>query len=189
MRLPANGCLVETSRGQATIRFWHRQPGQHVSGANGNAWYWGFVTGRLVDAPVAPEDYQRVCRTSHFGDAHFEAAFRYRPGECRIFAVKNVARDYCGWVNRISLVDRLSFGSRRAEAVELFQAFARVLAEHFEAVSLDPPSVCVELAVQPELLAGDQHLALVRMFQRYQQLQTDLAEQEHSRNCHDLDGP
>ena len=177
MRLPSGEIDIDTSKGLAKLRFWHRKPNAAVVYSHDTcdpAWHLGFLTARLVDPPVSRADYQRVCRTSHFGDAHFEAAFRYRQRECRVFAIKNTARDYCGWVNRLSLSAKLSFGSRRAEAAELYQVFAAELGQHFTTVSLEPPKVCVELAVQPELLAGDVPLRLENFRQQYEQLHCDL---------------
>ena len=175
--LPSGDFDAVTSKGHAKLRFWHRKPGTAAVCSHDKsdpAWHWGFLTARLVDPPVSLADYQRVCRTSHFGDAHFEAAFRYRQDECRVFAIKNTARDYCGWVSRPALSEKLSFGNRRAEAVELFQVFAAELRQHFVCVSLEPPSVCVELAVQPGLLSGNVPLRFESFRQQYEQLHFDL---------------
>ena len=183
LRLPSGDFDADTSKGLAKLRFWHRKPNAAAvcsDDKNDLAWQWGFLTARLVDPPVSRAEYQRVCRTSHFGDAHFEAAFRYRQSECRVFAIKNTARDYCGWVNRLSLSEKLSFGSRRAEAVELFKIFAAELGQHFSYVSLEHPSVCVELAVQPGLLAGNAPLRLESFRQQYEQLHFDLHRAEQS---------
>jgi hypothetical protein len=183
LRLPSGDFDADTSEGPAKFTFWHKKPNTSaVCSRNNNepAWHWGFLTARLVSPPVSPADYQRVCRTSHFGDAHFEAAFRYRLDECRVFAIKNTARDYCGWVNRPSLSERLSLGSRRAEAVELYQVFAAELRQHFPSVLLEPPSVCVELAVQPGLLAGNVPHRLEKFKQQYKQLHFDLLRIEQS---------
>ena len=189
LRLPSGDFDACTSKGLAKLKFWHRKPKAAAICSLDNsklAWHWGFVTGRLVNPVVPLDDYQRVCRTGHFGEAHFEAAFRFRHGECRVFAVKNTARDYCGWVNRRSLSEELSFGNRRAEAVELYQVFSGVLGQHFEFVSLEPPSVCVELAVQPQLLTGNVPLRLEKLKLQYKQLHYDLLRVEQSQNQQQL---
>lgn len=177
--LPDQPFVVKTFRGSATFRYWHRgrvAPADKVCCSDETAldWDYGILAGQLVEPRIAPVDYRLVCRTSHFGDAHFEAAFRYRHGDCRVYAIKNIARDYCTWVNRDSLSDKLSFGTRRNEAVELYRLFESELLKRFDSVCLDAPEVCIRLAVQPHLIAGDQRHVLRTFRQRYERLIADL---------------
>jgi len=171
--LNAQPYLVETDLGLFRVRLWLRA--RPHGGAT--AFRYGMLCARLVKSPISARMYRRVCGMGHFGDAHLEGAFRFANDECQIFALKNVARDYCALAGLPDLAKALSFGGSRREPRWIYHVVAAGLSQRFTRVTLASPGDCVQLAVRTVLLGEQPEKKLQILLLRYQRLAMTIQEQ------------
>lgn len=149
------------------MRFWRRR----VPDGGAPDHCYGLLSARMMDPPIPPRDYQRVCRLGHFGDGHFEAAVEYCGSICRIYAVKNVARDYCHLAGLEQHRKSLTWGSPRREPFLIYELMRAGLETCFERVRLAEPEECVRLAVCSRWVRAAPGLVREKTLQRYRSLE------------------
>ena len=170
-RLCNHGFSIDSEFGVVNMRLYHRSCPPNGAREFG----WGMVSGWLDCPKVSRSDYQKLLRTSHFGDGHFEAAFYFDHANCIIYAVKNVARDDCKNARSRRL---LSLCEKGFEPTLIFKLLSKGMQMHFSHVSLPAPCECVRLAVNPSLLGSNAADVISRLKTRYQRISDDLAQSQ-----------
>lgn len=111
----------------------------------------GMVSVSLVSPDIHPVFYRLWQFTSHFGCGHVEMAFFEEQGVVHFYAVRNIIRSNMERIGCQQLSKRLGLSNEQAEILTLTRTMQK-LAEHGVPAILEPPDVCVKLAVTDSLL-------------------------------------